>query len=496
MKRSLLPFLLAVLVILPASQAEAAATRPNFLVILCDDLGWGDLASYGHPQIQTPHLDRMAKEGIRYTSFYSAAPVCSPARVGLLTGRNPNRAGVYDWIPNFGPARVSEKDSRHLVHLRRDEVTLPRLLQQAGYATAVAGKWHCNARFNHPAQAQPHDAGFDHWFATQNNAAPSHQNPSNYVRNGKPVGPLEGYSCLLAAREAIGWLEQQRARKPEQPFFLYVPFHEPHEPVASPPELVAKYQGKARNENEAQYFANVENVDAAVGELLAALDRLELAPDTIVLFTSDNGPETLDRYRGSQRSYGSPGPLRGMKLWTTEAGVRVPGILRWPSQIKPGQVSDEPVSALDLLPTFSALAGVKVPARLHLDGVDFRSAFNGGAINRSQPLFWIYFNALNEQRVALRDGPWKLLAKLDDGALPKFENVTEATAPAVREAKLTGYSLYKLTEDISEARDLTAHEPDRVRQLAAKMESLYREMTATMHVWPNTPPPNLANPQE
>jgi arylsulfatase A len=475
-----------------AVPAEAASGRPNFLIILCDDLGWGDLASYGHPQIQTPYLDRLAKEGIRYTSFYSAAAVCSPSRVGLLTGRSPNRAGVYDWIPNFAQTGAAGKDSRHLVHLRREEVTLPQLLQQAGYATAMAGKWHCNARFNHPAQPQPHDAGFDHWFATQNNAAPSHQNPSNYVRNGRRVGPLEGYSCRLAAREAIGWLDQQRAEKPEQPFFLYVPFHEPHEPVASPPELAAKYRGKARNENEAQYFANVENVDAAVGELLAALDRLNLARDTIVLFTSDNGPETLDRYPSAQRSYGSAGPLRGMKLWTTEAGARVPGILRWPGRIKPGQVSDEPASALDLLPTFSALAGAKLPSHLKLDGADLRPAFNGGPVNRSQPLFWVYYNALNEQRVAMRDGPWKLLAKLDGGALPKFENVTETTAPAVREARLTDFSLYKLTEDIGEARDLTGHEPDRLHDLSARMESLYRELAATMHVWPATSKPDPA----
>jgi arylsulfatase A len=394
--------------------------------------------------------------------------------------------------PTIG--RIAEKDSRHLVHLRRDEVTLPKLLQQAGYATAVAGKWHCNGRFNHPAQAQPNDAGFDYWFATQNNAAPSHHNPVNYIRNGQPAGPLEGYSCLLAAREAIGWLEQQRARNPEQPFFLYVPFHEPHEPVASPPELVARYRDLAGNEDEAQYFANVENIDRAVGELLAALDRLDVAHDTIVLFTSDNGPETLNRYRGSHRSYGSPGPLRGMKLWTTEAGVRVPGIVRWPGRIKSGQVSDEPVSALDLLPAFSALAGAKVPDGLLLDGADFRPTFHGSLVKRSQPLFWVYFNALNEQRAALRHGPWKLLAKLDNGALPKLENVTENTAPAVRQAKLTGFSLYHLTEDISETRDLTAQEPERVRELGAMLENLYREMTATMHVWPNTTLPDSNDP--
>jgi arylsulfatase A len=492
MNKAFLLFLLSVLGLAACPAAAQGASRPNFLVILCDDLGWGDLACQGHPHIRTPHLDRLAKEGARYTSCYSTSPVCSPSRVGLLTGRNPNRAGVYDWIPNAGQVQIAGKGSRHLVHLRRDEITLPKLLKQAGYATALSGKWHCNARFNHPAQPQPDDAGFDHWFATQNNAAPTHENPVNYVRNGQPVGPLEGYSCDLAAREAIGWLERQRAENPAQPFFLYVAFHEPHERIASPPDLVASYRGKARNENEAQYFANVENLDGAVGELLAALDRLQVAQNTVVLFTSDNGPETLNRYPTAQRSYGATGPLRGMKLWTTEGGVRVPGILRWPGHVRAGMVSDEPVGAIDLLPTFCALAEVEVPSTLELDGADIRPAFNGEAVRRSQPLFWVYFNALNEQRVALRDGPWKLLAKLDGGALPMIENVTEAMAKRVREAKLTDFSLYKLTEDIDEARDVSDQEPERLRQLAVRMESLYRQMTATMHIWPDIPPSSAA----
>ena len=481
--------LLSVLVFLGAlcGKVSAAKSRPNFLVILCDDLGWGDLASYGHPHIQTPNLDRMAKEGVRFTSCYSAAPVCSPSRAGLLTGRSPNRAGLYDFIPDIA-LRSAGQESRHLVHLRAEEATLPRLLKQAGYATAMSGKWHCSM-FNNPAQAQPGDTGFDYWFATQNNAAPSHENPDNYVRNGQPVGPLEGYSCRLAAREAIGWLERQRAQKPDQPFFLYVAFHEPHEPVASPPELVVKYRGKARNDDEAQYFANVENMDHAAGELLAALDRLKLAENTLVFFSSDNGPETLNRYPAARRSYGSPGPLRGMKLWTTEGGFRVPGILRWPGKVKAGQVSEEPVSSLDLLPTFCALAGVKVPNGLKLDGADLQPAFTGGAVPRTQPLFWVYFNALNQQRVALRDGPWKLLARLDGGDMPRIANVTESTASRVRQAKLTDFSLYKLTDDIGEACDLTAQEPERLKELSAKLEKLYRELTATMHIWPDTPRP-------
>ncbi|HUG91513.1 MAG TPA: sulfatase-like hydrolase/transferase [Planctomycetaceae bacterium] len=466
-----------------ASAAETADARPNVLVILCDDLGYGDLACYGHPHIRTPNLDRLAADGLRLTSWYSAAPVCSPSRVGLLTGRDPNRAGVYDWIPAVGHGG-SRAEGRHQVHLRREEVTLPALLQQAGYATAMAGKWHCNSQFNRPDQPQPGDAGFDHWFATQNNAAPSHENPTNFVRNGTPAGPLEGYSCRLVAREAIEWLERQRRHDADQPFFLYVAFHEPHEPVASPPDLVRTYLDSARNEDEAQYFANVANIDVAVGELLAALARLGVADDTLVVFTSDNGPETLNRYRGSHRSYGSPGPLRGMKLWTTEAGFRVPGIVRWPAKIPAGQVSDEPVSSLDLLPTLCALAGAKLPSGLALDGADARAVCNGGTVERHRPLFWVYYNALNEQRVALRDGPWKLLARLDHGELPKITNVTTATAPRVREAKLTEFSLYRLDRDTGEARDLAAAEPKRVQQMAARMEELYRELTSTMHVWP------------
>ncbi len=469
--------------------AAGAQERPNFVVILCDDLGWGDIASNGHPHIRTPNLDRLAAEGMRFTSCYAAAQVCSPSRVGLLTGRNPNRAGVYEWIANAPEDWIARERSRHLVHLRASEVTLPQRLQRAGYATAMAGKWHCNSRFNDAAQPQPDAAGFDHWFATQNNAAPSHENPVNFVRNGEPVGRLEGFSAQIVAREAIGWLERQRARNAAQPFFMYVAFHEPHEPVASPPELVNRYRDVARNLDEAQYFANVENMDRAVGELLAALDRMRLTENTLVFFTSDNGPEGLFRYPGTPRSYGSAGPLRGTKVWTTEGGARVPGIVRWPAQVKPGQVSDEPVSALDLVPTFCALAKAGLPAGLTLDGADLLPALHGGKIARERPLFWVYFHATNDQRVAMRDGEWKLLAKLNGGRLPMIDNVTEATAPQVREAQLTDFSLYRVSRDIAEATELSDEEPGKLRELTRKMESLYRELTTTMHVWPDEPYP-------
>ena len=327
---------IAVLFLISVS-AVCAADRPNVVIILCDDLGFGDLGIHGHPHIQTPNLDRLANEGLRFTNFYSTAPVCSPSRVGLLTGRSPNRAGVYDWIPSAGKPRP---DGREQVHMKRDEVTIAHVLKQAGYATCMAGKWHCNAAFNSPHQPQPGDAGFDHWLATQNNASPSHENPTNYVRNGKPVGKIDGYSCQIAADEVIRWVSGHRKQNPDQPFFAFLPFHEPHEPVASPPELTELYKDVTIHPDQAQYYANVHNVDLAVGKVVKALEKLKVRDNTLIVFSSDNGPETLNRYRSANRSWGITAHLRGMKLHTHDGGFHVAGIFNWPDGIKPGQVTD------------------------------------------------------------------------------------------------------------------------------------------------------------
>jgi arylsulfatase A len=474
--------------------AETGVSQPNIVVILCDDLGYGDLGCYGHPHIKTPNLDRMAQEGIRYTSCYSAAPVCSPSRVGLLTGRSPNRAGVYDWIPAANKDTV-RPDAREQVHLRTSEVTIPRLLKTAGYATCLSGKWHCNAIFNSPAQAQPGDAGFDHWFATQNNASPSHENPVNYIRNGKSVGPLNGYSCQLATDEALSWIEGKGASNSDQdPFFLFLAFHEPHEPVASPKELVDQYRDLAVDEDQAQYFANVANVDIAVGRLLKALKDSGKEENTLVLFTADNGPETLRRYGGAGRSYGSPGPLRGMKLWTTDAGFRVAGIARWPGIVKGGQVISTPVSALDFLPTFCELAGVEVPSALAQDGTSLARDLSGASIEREKPLLWCYYNAINEHRVAMRDGDWKVLARLDEGAIGKLSNLHSGNAVRVKSATLTDVEIYRVTNDIGESRNLALENPKELHTLTSKLKKAYDDLIKNSHVW--TPQDSQASLQK
>lgn len=449
------------LVLLTATVAWAAdgEDRPNFLVILCDDLGYGDLGCYGNPTIQTPNLNALAKQGMRLTACYASAPVCSSSRAGLMTGRTPSRIGVYDWIP-----------ADNVMHLQASEKTIASLLQAEGYDTCHVGKWHLNGKFNSDQQPQPGDQGFNHWFSTQNNAAPTHENPNNFVRNGKAVGQQEGYSCQVVADEAIQWLES--GRDADKPFFAFVCFHEPHEPIASPDDLVAHY-GEAKKEGEALYYANVENMDRAVGRLMKAVDDLKLAENTFVFFTSDNGPETLNRYRSAWRSHGSPGPLRGMKLHIYEGGIRVPGIVRFPGRITPGSESGEPICGLDLLPTICELAEVAAPNDRTLDGASFAQSLGGEKVDRPAPLFWHYYNAISPAKVAIRDGDWKLVAHIDLGTKKAGGYFRPETSLAIKQGKLTTMELYNLADDLAEKHDLAAEKPEVVTTLKKKLQAKY-----------------------
>ena len=428
-----------------AVQAAEAPARPNIVLVLCDDLGYGDLQCFGSPKIKTPNLDKFAGEGLKLTSCYASAPVCSPSRSGLLTGRTPNRAGIYDWIPDGSQ-----------MHLRKEEVTVAQILKDAGYATCHIGKWHCNGRFNSPDQPQPGDQGFDYWMSTQNNAAPSHHNPINFVRNGKAAGKMEGYSSGLIVDEALGWLHQLPADKP---FCLFVWFHSPHEPIATAAEFTARYKDGTKPK-EAEYYGNIAQMDAEFGRLIDTLDAMKLRDNTFVMFTSDNGPE----YR-AEHPFGSAGPLRGKKLHMYEGGIRVPGIVRYPGHTTAGQTSDEPINNTDFLPTFCALAGGKLPER-KLDGVNFLPALEGKPLTRPVPLYWQYNAALGGPKVALREGDWKILA---DGALKKFE-------------------LYNLKTDIAESNDLAEKEPAKLKSLQEKLLALHAEVKAEGPVWKKKSP--------
>lgn len=448
---------------------SSPASPPNFLIVLCDDLGYGDLACYGDPVLKTPNVDRFAAESLKLTSCYAAAANCSPARTGLMTGRTPYRVGIHDWIPMLSP-----------MHVKREEITIATLLRDAGYDTCHSGKWHLNGRFNLPGQPQPGDHGFNHWFSTQNNALPDHRNPDNFVRNGVPAGQLEGFSADLVAGEAIHWLEDLRDRS--APFFLYVCFHEPHEPIASAPEYTEIYRDIAKgNESCMQHHGNITQMDAAFGELMKAVDDLGLRKDTFVFFTSDNGPAITGRH-----PHGSSGPLRDKKGSLYEGGIRVPGIVRWPGHTKAGTVDDAPVCGVDVLPTLCEIAGIEKPAGRKLDGASFVPAISGGSIERSTPLYWHYLRAHNpEAKVAMRDGPWKIIAGLDQNQLLQGAGITKEQMTMLKTAELKGFQLYNLEDDIGESNDLAAAQPERLAALEKRLIAKYREVREESPVWPD-----------
>ncbi|WP_297089407.1 sulfatase-like hydrolase/transferase [uncultured Draconibacterium sp.] len=457
-------------------KTEEKESQPNIVVILCDDLGYGDLSGFGHPVIETPNLDKMAEDGIKFTSFYSAAPVCSPSRAGLLTGRSPNRAGIYDFIP--GP-RKSE-DCRDIVHLQAHEQTIPGMLKTVGYSTCLSGKWHCSSHFNSDKQPTPGYFGFDHWFATHNNAAPSHENPKNFVRNGHDVGQLEGFSCQLVVDEALNWLKNKEDRNP---FYLQVCFHEPHEPVASPAQLVEKYMSQSENEDQAQYFANVENMDKAVGQLIEYL-KANHGDNTLIVFSSDNGPETLMRYYRAKRSYGSPGELKGMKLWTSEAGFRVPGVFRWLGKETFNGTTDAVVSSLDFMPTFAEISGATLPDVI-LDGQSIIPLIETGSMNRVKPLTWAFYDAINERMVAMRTNDWKIMCRLksDTSYVENFHNIYDGNEQMIKEAELTDFVLYNMNEDISESTDVSEKYPDKFEEMKELLKSEYAALLEGSFVW-------------
>ena len=447
----------------PLSAAEQQ-TRPNFVIVLSDDLGYGDLACYGHPKIQTPNIDRFASEGLRLTSCYAAHPNCSPSRTGLMTGRNPFRVGVHDWIPYESP-----------IHMRKREITIATLLRQAGYDTAHVGKWHMNGLFNRPGQPQPPDHGFNYWFSTQNNALPNHHNPENFVRNAKRVGKLEGYAGPLVAKEAIHWLND--VRDEEKPFFLYVCFHEPHEPIATDPKYAKLYPSD--DPSLSAHHGNITQMDAAFGEVMDALDELKLRDNTFVLFTSDNGPAITGRH-----PHGSAGPLRDKKSYLYEGGIRVPGIIRWPGHVKPGTTSDTPVSGVDLLPTLCAITDVPVPDDRAIDGTNILPVLKGEPVKRETPLYWQFNRARGEPKVAMRVGDWKILATLKGLPEKKTVDIKPGEMKALKSAELDTFELYNLHEDIGETNDLAQKNPEKLQKMIAKLRPLYLEIREETPTWP------------
>lgn len=437
------------------------AEKPNILFILLDDSGWTDFGCYGS-RIDTPNIDKFANEGMRFTDCHSAAPNCSPARAGLLTGRTPSRVGMYSYRP-----------TAHPMHLRDEEITLAEILKEQGYATGHFGKWHLSTLLSD--QPQPGDQGFDVSLATDNNAAPSHLNPANFVRDGAEVGEMKGYSCQIVVNETIAWLDQIEASKGENPFFACVWYHEPHTPIASPPELVKKYQEKfpELSKKEAAYHANIENVDIATGRLLERLDELGVADDTLIFLTSDNG---------GLHDFSNAG-LRGQKSNIWEGGHRVPGLFRWPGKIKSSVECSVPISGIDLFPTVCEIIGAEMPSDRTIDGTSLAGLLQGqtSTLDREIPLYWFFYR-LNPS-LALREGKWSLIADTNDATRPKTHGLIAEDMPFIKKSRPEKFLLFDLDSDLAQQTDVSNENPEVFKRLKASAEKLHAEVVAEGADW-------------
>jgi arylsulfatase A len=463
--------------------------HPNFIIFLSDDLGFGDLACYGNPIVKTPHIDAFANQGIRFTDCHSAGTVCSPSRAGLLTGRNPYRSGFY---------YIAGGES----YLRREEKTIATILRDNGYDTCFVGKWHLSRfdRFNN--QPNPGDHGFDHWFATAVNAFEGPNNPTKFYRNGKKVPETDGWYCDVIVKEAIDWMRNRT--NPEKPFFLLVCSHEPHTPLVPPEKYSEMYDNPDVDElektihyggverpnkkiiqNKKYYYGTVTQLDAAFGDLMRGIDELKLTENSLVFFTSDNGPETpvnLQESRGEwddpirDRCFGTPGQYRGMKRFTYEGGHRIPGIMRWPGIIKPGSISDEFINGTDIFPTLSELANIHVHADKTIDGASIIPVFSNGKIKRNIPQCW-FFPACSDAydyipQMAMRIDQYSLLGWFNQ------KKSTERFMDWLKKAQLIKFELYDLNSDIQQQKDISADKPEIMQSMIPKMKVLWENIQA------------------
>jgi arylsulfatase A-like enzyme len=446
---------------------SAQAPSPNVVFILVDDLGWRDLGCYGSTFYETPHCDRLAREGMRFTQAYAASPVCSPTRASLLSGLHPVRTGITDYIDVSG-ANQPEQWGRNTPllpapytdRLALDVQTLPEYLQAADYATFFAGKWHLGDQGWYPE-----DQGFD-----VNRGGIEKGGPYGGDRYFSPYdnprladGPPGEHLPARLAQETVDFMAAHR----EQPFLAYLSFYSVHTPLMARPDLEAKYEAKRQvlglqnawgqvGENQmrlvqehAIYAAMVEAMDQAVGQVLDGLDSLGLADNTLVVFFSDNG--------GLATSEGHPTsnlPLRAGKGWLYEGGIREPLILRWPGRVPALSLCETPVISHDLLPTMLAAVGLTEDQAAPLDGVNLGPLLGGQSAWPARDLFWHYPHYGNQggaPGAAIRRGDHKLIRWFGVDGQDRYE-------------------LFDLSQDLAETRDLSQADPQRVADLAAALD--------------------------
>jgi len=353
---------------------------PNILVIQCDDLGYGDIGLTGNTIIDTPVIDNLRTQGAFFPNYYSAANICSPTRAAMLTGRMPYRLGVYSFI----------RDAEDYVHLDHSETTIPQALQKVGYQCANIGKWHVS----HLDAIEPEDLptmryyGFDYWLSSDNNLKIN--NKPDWWRNETQVGTISGYAGTVVSDEIIDWLAN--SRDPARPFMLFANYYEPHADSDAPQALKDKYTGLGHASGPARYYACVEHLDTQIGRMLAALDTYpELASNTLVLFTSDHGPNP-----SSTSQYGTAAPYRGTKYQVWDGSTHVPAIIRWPGHVATNSTISETIGSIDLFQTLASICGAEeyLPTDRPLDGTDYSSLLTGeGTFSRTTPLQWHYYKS-------------------------------------------------------------------------------------------------------
>lgn len=416
----------------PVASVISDAPKPSFIFILIDDLGWKDLGCYGNEFYETPRVDTLAQQGMRFTQGYAAGNVCSPTRASILTGKYPARLHLTNWIPKRKEAKPGEPDWTR--HLRLEETTLAEALKSAGYVSACIGKWHVGWSEDHSPQRQG--------FADL---------PSTSCRPGTPDEKTDWITD-----DAEDFLEANK----DKPFFLYLAYHAVHTPISADADVVAKYKSKAKPGNRPKnptYAAMIEHLDSSVGRILDRLEALQIADRTVIIFFSDNGGVI---------NFTSNAPLRAGKGSAYEGGVRVPLIVRWPGVVKPGSVCEEPVISTDFFPTLLEMAGVSRDLQCEWDGVSLVPLLKGSGNFQRDAVYWHSPHYRSRGRTpyggapygAVRQGDYKLIEFYEDGPL----------------------ELYNLKEDISESVNLAERMPARCAALRKELTEWRKSVGAQM----------------
>ncbi len=447
--------------------------RPNFVFFLIDDLGWKDLGCYGSTFNETPNIDRLASEGMRFTNAYAACPVCSPTRASIMTGKYPARLGITDWIG------AAQKPTAYRDHLPLEEVTIAEALKEAGYATGYVGKWHLATSGTDRRQYYPDRQGFDVNVGGDNSGQPpTYFYP--YVKAKRsletmPSGGKEGeYLTDRLTDEALKFIDASKDRS----FLLYLAHYAVHTPLESKMELAEKYRIKAAGlpqpkgprtapvygpystrmvQDHAVYAGMVQSVDESVGRVMGRLAELGLERNTIVIFMSDNGGLSTVPRDGPTCNL----PLRAGKGWLYEGGIREPMLVKWPGVVKAGSVCDEPVVSTDFYPTMLEMAGLPLKPKQHVDGVSLAGLLKGTGPLARKAIYWHYphyHGSGNRPSGAIRAGDYKLIEWYEDGKV----------------------ELYNLKDDLEERHDLATTMPQKVAELRQILHTWRGQVGAKM----------------